>query len=94
MAVWTDVWVFGGMCKDVRNDYLDVGWLLVCWDGCLDGCYCVGIDVWMVVSVFGWLLVCLFVHQMSFDKSEPFFRRTNSFDKSEPFFDKKKPIAY
>jgi hypothetical protein len=29
------------------------GWLLVCWDGCLDGCYCVGMDVWMVVSVLG-----------------------------------------
>jgi hypothetical protein len=43
--------------------------------------------------MFGWLLVCwdgllvcLFVHQMSFDKSEPFFRRTISFDKIEPFF--------
>jgi hypothetical protein len=30
------------------------GWLLVCWDRCLDGCKCVG----MVVRVFGWLLVC------------------------------------
>jgi hypothetical protein len=41
--------------------------------------------VWMVVSVLGWmfgwllvcwdgLLVCLFVHQMSFDKSEPIER--------------------
>jgi hypothetical protein len=30
------------------------GWLVVCWDGCLDGWLCVG----MVVSVFGWLLVC------------------------------------
>jgi hypothetical protein len=50
--------------------------------------------------MFGWLLVCwdglfvcLFVHQMSFDKIEPFFRRTNSSDKIEPPFDKKKPYA-
>jgi hypothetical protein len=28
-----------------------LGWLLVCWDGCLG----VGMDVWMVVSVLGWL---------------------------------------
>jgi hypothetical protein len=65
----------------------------------------VGMDVWMVVSVFGWLLlcldgcldgllVCLFVHQMSFDKIEPFFRRTNSFDKIEPPFDKKTLCAF
>jgi hypothetical protein len=28
----------------------------VCCDGCLDGCKCVGMDVWMVVSVFSWCL--------------------------------------
>jgi hypothetical protein len=31
------------------------GWLLVC----LDGSYCVGMDVWMVVIVLGWLISVL-----------------------------------
>jgi hypothetical protein len=35
-----------------------LGWMFGCWDGCLG----VGMDVWMVVNVFGWLfgwfLVC------------------------------------
>jgi hypothetical protein len=35
------------------------GWLLVCWNGCLDGCYCVCMVVSLLEWMFGWLLLCL-----------------------------------
>jgi hypothetical protein len=35
------------------------GWLLLCLDGCLDGCYCVGMVVSVLGWMFGWLLLCL-----------------------------------
>jgi hypothetical protein len=66
-------------------------------------------DVWMVVSVFGWLfgwfLVCLdecwgvwrficllFVHQMSFSKSDHFFPQKRPFFSTDKTFPQKKPF--
>jgi hypothetical protein len=59
------------------------GWLLVCWDRCLDGCW----GGWMDAGLFG-----LFVHQMSFPKNELFFRQTITFPKKEPFFARQYPF--